>query len=408
MRIREVSHEKSIGFESCGRVEKKKMRANEETIVSIVIPCLNEAETLSKVITKSLCSIRESGLLGEVIVADNGSTDGSKQIALDAGATVVEVPTRGYGAALQAGIIAANGSFVIMGDADDSYALDELTLFLDKLQQGYDLVMGDRFAGGIEKGAMPWLHKYLGNPVLSWLGRLFFKVPINDFHCGLRAFNRKSILELKLRSNGMEFASEMVVKASLNKLRITEVPTTLKPDGRSRAPHLRTWRDGWRHLIFLLAASPRWLFLYPGLLFLTVGTLGVLATARGTLSVGTIYLDLNTFLLSIGFLLVGFQITLMGILARVFSTHHGMLPSSGSLSRFDKHFTLERGIVCALALILLSLLGLIYLFSEWTGSGFATLDVGNSLRISSIFILLFVSGIQLLFASFFASMIQAY
>jgi glycosyltransferase involved in cell wall biosynthesis len=369
---------------------------------------LNEAETLDAVIAKSLLSIRNSGFDGEVIVADNGSVDGSQKIALRAGAKVISVPIQGYGAALQAGIAAAQGIYVVMGDADDSYALDNLELFFKKLDEGFDLVMGDRFAGGIEKGAMPWLHKYIGNPFLSWLGRLFFSVPINDFHCGLRAFKRESILNLKLNSNGMEFASEMVVKASLNNLRIAEVPTTLKPDGRSRAPHLRTWRDGWRHLIFLLAASPRWLFLYPGLLFLTMGTLGVLATARGAISVGTVYLDLNTFLLSIGFLLVGLQTTLMGILARVFSTHHGMLPSSGSLSRFDRHFTLERGMLCGLVLILLSLLGLIYLFSDWTGSGFATLDVGNSLRISSTLILFFVSGIQLLFASFFASMIQAY
>jgi glycosyltransferase involved in cell wall biosynthesis len=369
---------------------------------------LNEAETLSKVIEKSFFSIRKSGMLGEVIVADNGSIDGSQQIALDAGANVVSVLTRGYGAALQAGIAAASGSFIAMGDADDSYALDDLTLFLEKLNQGYDLVMGDRFAGGIQKGAMPWLHRYLGNPVLSWLGRLFFKVPINDFHCGLRAFKRKSIMDLKLNSYGMEFASEMVVKASFNKLRITEVPTTLKPDGRSRAPHLRTWRDGWRHLTFLLVASPRWLFLYPGLFLLTVGALGVMATARGTIAVGTIYLDLNTFILSIGFLLVGLQTILMGILARVFSTHHGMLPGSESLSWFDRNFTLGRGILCGFALILISLLGLIYFLSDWTGSGFATLDVGSSLRISSILILFFVSGIQLLFASFFSVMILAY
>jgi len=376
--------------------------------LSIVIPCLNEAETLAEVIRKSLISIEKSGLIGEIIIADNGSTDDSQQIALDAGANVVVVPTRGYGAALQAGIAAASGSFIVMGDADDSYAFDELTLFLEKLNQGYELVIGNRFAGGIEKGAMPWLHKYLGNPVLSWLGRLFFKITINDFHCGLRAFRRKSIIELKLSSNKFEFATEMIVKAALNKLRITEVPTTLKPDGRSRAPHLRTWKDGWSCLIFLLATSPRWLFLYPGLFFLIVGALGVIATARGTISVGTIYLDLNTFILSIGFLLVGLQTTLMGILARVFSTHHGMLPGSQNLSRFDRNFTLERGILCGLALILISLLGFIYFLSDWTGSGFATLDVGNSLRISSILILFFVSGIQILFASFFASMLQAY
>jgi hypothetical protein len=376
--------------------------------LSIVIPCLNEAETLERVLNKSFLSIHKSGLSGEVIVADNGSTDGSQEIALGLGAKLIEVPSRGYGAALQAGINGASGKFVIMGDADDSYALDDLTLFLQKLKEGYDLVLGNRFKGGIEKGAMPWLHKYLGNPVLSWLGRLFFKVQIGDFHCGLRGFNRKAILSLNLKSNGMEFASEMVVKSSLNKLSITEVPTMLKIDGRSRAPHLRTWRDGWRHLIFLLATSPRWLFIYPGLFFLTVGAVGVIATAEGAISVGTIFLDINTFLLCTGLLLVGLQTILMGILARIFSTHNGVLPRSESVSLFERVFTLERGILCGLTLILASLLGLIYLLSDWTGSGFSTVDEGISMRISSILTLFFVSGIQLLFASFFASMIQVY
>lgn len=376
--------------------------------LSFIIPCLNEAETLAKVIEKSFLSIRNSGLRGEIIVADNGSVDGSQDIARLAGARVISVTTRGYGAALQAGISAAQANYLVMGDADDSYALDDISLFLDRLDEGFDLVVGNRFAGGIEKGAMPKLHRYLGNPVLSWIGRLFFKIPIKDFHCGLRAFNRNAILKLNLRSNGMEFASEMIVKASLNQLKITEVPTTLKPDGRSRPPHLRTWHDGWRHLIFLLAASPRWLFLYPGIAFLVFGTLGLLTTIGGPVNIGVINLDLNTYLLSLGLFLAGIQTILMGILARVFSTHHGILPKSKNLNRFHELFTLERGIFLGIALITTALIGLFTLLWEWTGSGFANLDTASSLRISGIFIMTFSSGIQILFASFFASLLQVY
>ena len=376
--------------------------------LTILIPCLNEAETLATVVSKSFYSIQLSGLSGEVIVADNGSTDGSQKIATDAGAKVVDVPVKGYGAALRAGISAASGNFIIMGDADDSYALENLTLFITKLTQGYDLVMGDRFAGGIEKGAMPWLHKYLGNPVLSFLGRLFFKAPINDFHCGLRGFNKKSIQKLKLSSNGMEFASEMVVKASLNKLKIAEVPTILRQDGRSRKPHLRTWRDGFRHLVFLLAASPRWLFLYPGISLLALGLLGMLITLAGPIALLTINLDLNTYFISLGLSLVGLQTILMGILARVFSTHHGILPPSNSLSFFDKFFTLERGIFIGALMIIAAFFGILCFFIFWANSGFNSLNVGSSLRISGILILFFCSGIQILFASFFASILQVY
>ena len=374
--------------------------------LSIVIPCLNESETLATVIRNSLVSINNSGLSGEVIVADNGSIDGSQSIAIENGAKLVQVPTRGYGAALRAGIQAASGSMVIMGDADDSYALEDLGLFLEKLKQGNDLVMGDRFAGGIEPGAMPWLHKYLGNPILSWVGRLFFKIPIRDFHCGLRGFNRDAILRLNLTSTGMEFASEMVVKASLNNLRIAEVPTILRPDGRSRAPHLRTWRDGWRHLIFLLVASPRWLFLYPGALLFLIGTVGMLSTSRGAVSVAGLHFNLNTYFLSLGILLVGIQTLLMAILARVFSTHHGMLPKSRNISRFQRYFTLERGIVAGLMLITFAMLGTTFLIFRWNGSKFIGLNLYTSFRISGLLILCLTSGIQILFSSFFASMIQ--
>jgi glycosyltransferase involved in cell wall biosynthesis len=383
------------------------MLTEREILLTIILPCLDEAETLKSVIEKSFLSLERLDVGGEVIVADNGSTDGSQSIVLSSGARLIDVPLRGYGSALKSGIAAARGKYVIMGDADDSYALDDLDMFFLKLNEGYELVMGNRFAGGIEPGAMPWLHKYIGNPVLSWLGRLFFKVPIKDFHCGLRGFNRESIMALNLNSAGMEFASEMVVKASLNNLRIAEVPTTLSPDGRSRAPHLRTWRDGWRHLIFLLAASPRWLFLYPGAFLSCLGTIGMVGTSQGAVSWGGVHFNLNTYFLSLGILLVGIQTVLMAILARVFSTHHGILPSSRSTSRFEKYFTLEKGIGIGLVLVLASLIGLGFLVSNWTGSGFRSLNIYTSFRISGLFVLTLTAGIQLIFASFFASMMQA-
>src|ERR1051325_447175 len=232
--------------------------------VSVVMPCLNEAETLQVCIEKAQASLRELGVAGEVIVADNGSTDGSQEIAERLGARVIPVAAKGYGNALMGGILAARGTYVIMGDADDSYDFANLRPFLDKLRQGCDLVMGNRFQGGIKPGAMPPLHKYLGNPILTGIGRLLFHSPCGDFHCGLRGFDKEAVGGMELRTTGMEFASEMVVKATLHGMRITEVPTTLSPDGRSRPPHLRSWRDGWRHLRFLLLYSPRWLFLYPG------------------------------------------------------------------------------------------------------------------------------------------------
>ena len=241
--------------------------------ISIVMPCLNEAETLAICIRKALAAIAATGVPGEVVIADNGSTDGSLAIAADEGARVVNVPIRGYGAALFAGFEAAHGKYILMADADDSYDFGHLTRFLAALDAGADLVVGNRFRGGIKPGAMPFLHRYLGNPVLSYLGRLLFRIPVSDFHCGIRGFRKDAMLRVNLRTTGMEFASEMIVKSSLMGLKISEVPTTLSPDGRTRAPHLRTWRDGWRHLRFLLLYSPRWLFLYPGLAATLVGFL---------------------------------------------------------------------------------------------------------------------------------------
>ena len=374
--------------------------------LTILIPCLDEAETIGIVVRKSLESLSLLGLSGKVLVADNGSIDGSQLIAENLGASVIHVPIKGYGAALIAGINFSNSNYIVMGDADDSYALDEIDEFVAKLDGGFDLVIGNRFQGGIAPGAMPWLHKYLGNPVLSWIGRLFFKVPIGDFHCGLRAFKTDAIRSLNLKSSGMEFASEMVVKASLNGLKITEVPTTLKPDGRSRAPHLRTWRDGWRHLVFLLAASPRWLFVYPGIVLSSIGLLGTILTSRGPFDIGQIQLDLNSFLFSIGLILVGTQTVFFGILARIFSTNFGTLPPSKSVTKFADMFSLERGIILGILLLLVSLVGAIGLLGHWRGNSLVGLDRDSALRVSGLVVLTSGVGIQTLFASFFASMLQ--
>ena len=296
---------------------------------------------------------------------------------------------------------------MIMGDSDDSYAFDKLEGFIEKLDNGFDLVIGNRFLGGIAKGAMPFLHRYLGNPVLSFIGRLFFKVKINDFHCGLRGFKRDSIIKLNLSSNGMEFASEMIVKASLAGLRITEVPTTLVPDGRSRKPHLNTWRDGWRHLVYLLAASPTWLFLYPGFTLLGFGLIGILMTINGSTEIFGFNFDLNAYFLSITFFLVGLQTILLSVIAKNFSRRHSLLPENRKSDRFSKHFTLERGIIIGVILIATSAIGLIVLFQNWNGREFTTLTVGESLRITGLYSIALSSGIQIMFASFLASMIQS-
>ena len=374
--------------------------------LTILLPCLNEAETLLVCIQKAKSSLKDLGINGEIIVADNGSTDGSQAIAVSEGVKVINVSRIGYGAAIISGINHSSSKYIIMGYADDSYALDDLGRFVNELENGSDLVMGNRFKGGISPGAMPFLHRYLGNPILSYLGRLMFKVKIGDFHCGLRAFKTESIRRLNLRSTGMEFASEMVVKASLNGLNITEVPTTLRPDGRSRAPHLRTWRDGWRHLIFLFAASPRFLFLYPSFFLFIFGFTGFLLTLSGPIDLFDFFLDLNSYLFSIGFMIVGLQIFLLSLLARIFSSKFGMLPKTTTISKFEDWFKLERGIAIGILFVFCSLLGFTYLLSSWTGDGFDKFTTSESLRISGVIIFSLLSGIQILFASFFASILQ--
>ena len=374
--------------------------------VTILLPCLNEAETIRTCVLKAFSSLSHPDITGEVLVADNGSNDGSQAIALSAGARVINVTQIGYGAALKAGIQESKSEYIVMGDADDSYALDDISDFLKCLDSGFELVMGNRFKGGIKPGAMPFLHRYLGNPVLSFIGRLIFRVKINDFHCGLRGFRRQSILALNLTSTGMEFASEMIVKASLNGLRITEVPTVLSPDGRNRKPHLKTWRDGWRHLIFLLTASPRWLFIYPGILLATIGLVGVILTSSGPFNLGNLQIDLNSFYVSIGLILAGSQTILFGVLARISASNIGILPKTNNLNMLMRIFTLERGILIGVGFLLVSVIALMQLLGHWDGNSLGGIDREFALRLSGIIVLTSSFGFQLLYASFLASILK--
>jgi hypothetical protein len=376
-----------------------------ELELSVVLPCLNEAETLETCIRKAQESLRKHEIAGEVLVADNGSTDGSQEIALRAGARLVRVPERGYGAALQAGIAAARGRFVVMGDADDSYDFTNLAPFVEKLRQGFDLVMGNRFQGGIEPGAMPALHRYLGNPVLSALGRLFFKSPCGDFHCGLRGFRRDAILALGLQTTGMEFASEMVVKATLMGLRLAEVPTTLSPDGRSRPPHLRSWRDGWRHLRFLLLYSPRWLFLYPGAALMLAGTalgLWILPEPR---EVAGLSLDVHTLLYAAAAVVIGFQSVLFAVFTKTFAINERLLPEDPRMTRLYRVVKLETGLAVGLGLVLFGLGASVYAVSDWRAQAFGELDPRATLRLVIPAVTALLMGFQIAISSFFLSVL---
>ena len=373
--------------------------------LTILMPCLNEAETLAFCVRQAIDAIRECRISGEVLVADNGSTDGSQAIALQEGACVLDVEARGYGAALIAGIEAARGHYILMADADASYHFEHLPRFLSKLESGYDLVMGNRFAGVIEPGAMPPLHKFLGNPVLSAVGRIFFRIPVRDFHCGLRAFRRDAVLGLNLRTTGMEFASEMVVKASMAGLRITEVPTTLSPDGRSRAPHLRSWRDGWRHLRFLLLYSPRWLFFYPGLTALVAGLLLSAALLPGPLKIGAFTFDVDTLTYALGLVLIGTHITAFAVSAKVFGTQAGLVPPNPSIQRLFGVLNLEIGLVVGGVLFCTGAGILVYAVFLWHAAGFGPLSATRMLRLTLPSATLFMLGVEVIFGSFFLSMI---
>ena len=372
--------------------------------LTILMPCLNEAETIEVCVRKALGYLRRSGVAGEVLVADNGSTDGSQGLAKALGARVVDVPEKGYGAALIGGITAARGRYVIMGDADDSYDFENLDGMVEGLRGGADLVMGNRFKGGISPGAMPPLHRYLGNPVLSFLGRLFFSIPIGDFHCGLRGFSRQAILDLRLHSPGMEFASEMVVKASLYDLRIEETPTTLKPDGRSRPPHLKTWRDGWRHLRFLLLHSPHWLFIYPGAILLALGLVGAVRLALGRFSVAAgIELDVHTLIVACFAIVIGVQLMVFGALARRYQTLEGVLPPTPRFQKFLMGMNLESILQVALMIFVAGAVGVAWAAASWAGSGFGPIQYGGVMRVLVVSLTGVAVAIQLAAAGFLAS-----
>lgn len=374
--------------------------------LTILMPCLNEAETLGPCIADAQAFLARSGVCGEVVIADNGSTDGSREIAASLGARVVRVAERGYGAALRRGIAAARGRFVIMGDSDHSYDFANLDAFLAALRDGADLVMGNRFRGGIEPGAMPPLHRWLGNPVLSFLGRLFFRVPVGDFHCGLRGFRRDRVRALGLVTPGMEFASEMVVRAALEGLRIVEVPTRLRPDGRSRPPHLRTWRDGWRHLRFLLFYSPRWLFLYPGLALVILGTLLSGLLFPGPLALGGITLDIRAMMAGCLAALAGLQALGFAILSRQAGVRRGYLPPPRGLEEWVLRFNLERGLVLALLLALVGAAGVSATFAAWAQSGFGALEDTGTLRLFLASTTLVVAAVQIAFTAFLAGILE--
>jgi glycosyltransferase involved in cell wall biosynthesis len=373
--------------------------------LTILLPCLNEAETVGVCVRKARGYLEKHDIHGEVVVADNGSIDGSRELALAAGARIVSVPTRGYGAALIAGISEANGEFVIMGDSDDSYDFTSLEPFVASLRSGAELVMGNRFQGGIEPNAMPKLHRYLGNPVLSRVGRLFFRSTIGDFHCGLRGFRRASILQLGLQSSGMEFASEMVVKATLHGLVIDEVPTVLHPDGRSRPPHLRSWRDGWRHLRFLLLYSPRWLFLYPGLLLMVLGLVVGARISLGSWRIGSTVLDVNSLVVCSAAVLIGHQSVWFGVLSKSFASREGLLPLDVRVDRLRTRFPLEAALLASLLFSLVGLGGLLVVALRWGQADFGRLDARSTLRILVPSTTLIVGAAQISLSSLMLSIL---
>jgi glycosyltransferase involved in cell wall biosynthesis len=370
------------------------------------MPCLNEAATVGGCVAKARGFLERAGIDGEVLVADNGSNDGSRQLAERAGARVVDVARRGYGAALAAGIAAARGRYVIMGDADDSYDFSQLDGFVARLREGYPLVMGNRFRGEIREGAMPFLHRYLGNPVLSFVGRLLFRTRVGDFHCGLRGFDREAVRSLHLRTTGMEFASELVVKAALAGWRIAEVPTTLSPDGRGRPPHLRTWRDGWRHLRFLLLFSPRWLFLYPGLTLLAAGialTAALYFTPLHFMGAG---LDIHSMLYASAAALLGMQLCLFALFARVSAQNAGLLARHAALQQFLRTLTLERGLLLGLTVAACGLVWSAAAFWEWREAGFGALDPRVVMRDTIPAATLMVGGMEIMLAAFLLSLLN--
>jgi hypothetical protein len=369
------------------------------------MPCLNEAETLATCIRKARACLAREGLTGEVLIADNGSTDGSREIAAQEGARVVPVADKGYGAALQGGIAAAHGRYIVMADADDSYDFEGFGPFVAKLREGHDLVMGNRFRGGIAPGAMPPLHRYLGNPVLTTIGRVLFRSPVGDFHCGLRAFDRDAIRALDLHTTGMEFASEMVVKATLNRLRIAEVPTTLSPDGRSRPPHLRSWRDGWRHLRFLLLYSPRWLFLFPGIAMTVLGLAGMAWLASGPRTLGATTFGIHTLLYAAVAAIIGVQTVGFAVFSKIYAIKAGLLPADARLDYVLDRLPLERGLIVGGLIALLGLAGAIGAVLRWEDAAFGPMDPESLMRLAIPSAAALAIGASVMFMSFFLGLL---
>jgi len=369
------------------------------------MPCLNEAETIVVCIQKALTFFKANGIDGEVIIADNGSTDGSQETAISLGATVISIPQKGYGNALKGGFENANGKYIIMGDADDSYDFSALSPFIEKLREGNDMVIGNRFKGEIRKGAMPFLHKYLGNPVLSFLGRLFFKSSIGDFHCGLRGFTKEAFIKMELTTSGMEFASEMIVKANLLNLKIAEVPTVLYPDGRSRKPHLKTWSDGWRHLRFLLLYSPQWLFFMPGLFMMVVGFVFSVALILNPITISGVTFDVHTLLYSSSLFVIGFQFVVFYGFTKVFAVTQKLLPKSNRYNALFKFINLEKGLILGFLLAIIGISLSIYGLSLWSDEHYGTLETRTTLRIIIPAVTIIIIGVQIVLFSFFFSIL---
>lgn len=374
--------------------------------LSIIMPCLNEAETLETCIRKAQAYLQQSGVQGEIVIGDNGSTDGSQEIASRCGARVIAIPLRGYGAALYGATQAARGKYCIMGDSDDSYDFTNLDAFLHKLREGYDLVMGNRFSGGIKPGAMPWKNRYIGNPILSTIGKVLFRAPIQDFHCGIRGYSKQAFQRMDLHTTGMEYASEMVIKATLMNMKMAEVPTTLSPDGRSRPPHLRPYRDGWRHLRFMLVFSPNWLFLYPGLALILVGLLGGGILMFKPLTIQGVRLGIDTLVYCGSFVVVGFQAVLFSMLSRIYAVQEGLYPKTSSERSGSGKISMELGLVAGLLVFLAGLAAAISALLSWRQHGFGQLETEHIARLvipSSVGMSL---GIEIILSSFLMSTLE--
>lgn len=370
--------------------------------LSVVMPCLNEHETLGTCIKKARETLDALHIDGEVVVADNGSTDGSQQIAESLGARVVHEPEKGYGNAYRAGIAAAAGEFIIIGDSDDSYDFRDIGRFYEKLKNGHDMVMGTRLKGRIEKGAMPWLHRYIGNPVLTGVLNVFFKSGISDAHCGMRAFTKSAYEKMELQTAGMEFASEMVIKAAMLELDVAEIPITLHKDGRTGAPHLRSFRDGWRHLRFMLLHSPSYLYMWPGFFMFGLGMVTMLAILFNSFHVGGRLADLHIMVFGSLLSILGLQTIALGIYARIYAVTHNFIPQGQFLNKMFKIFNLERGLALGAIVFLVGFALGLYIFIRWIQSDFGPF---NELRFAMFASTLMIFGTQILFSSFFLSML---